>query len=108
MLLSVGGTGGPMSTGVTRLNEWEPLDGCELCMVLYQDCGSTGGCEHAYMPKQARLEIHEIDLTPGGRLRATLSELHMLEWDQHTDTLVPDGLSYCVDAWTIDEVFVVE
>jgi len=96
--------GGPFSTGTTYITEWAGTSDCSLCIWLEEDCESSV-CAREYIASSATLIIDEIDVFTGGVLDAMLLSVVLNEWDRSSNTLVPDGLTYCIDIWDIDETF---
>lgn len=75
---------------------------CDVCALYGKDCDpTTGRCAVDYLAQGGSVTVFAADkLTTGGRIRATGTSLHFVEWDFAADRPVSNG--GCLDLGTLD------
>lgn len=97
------GAGGPTTPTTVNITSFEGIGTCTTCIILVENCVSSfSDCSAYYMAERATFTITEIGITPGSRLRATLSDAVLASWEPSSDTAIPSGPKYCIDVWNID------
>ena len=104
-MMSVHDREGPSSTGEYVIDTWIPMSACDLCIAFYDTCFASTGCEYEYIASHATLTITDFSRGLGGSVSGSLANAYFVEWDSATDSLVTDGLGFCVGVWTFDERF---
>lgn len=101
------GMGGPVTPGTYTISSFVSPMSCAVCIYAAVDCDlATGTCASMYSADSATLEITALENRDGGRIAGTLYDVHMVEVEPTTGTLVPRGRTFCLDGWTFSELFV--
>jgi hypothetical protein len=77
---------------------------CDVCVLVAHDCtGFESSPENYYncrgkmfFAQAGTITVEQADLEPGGKLKASLADLKLVEWDEDNDEPVADG-----DCWEI-------
>jgi hypothetical protein len=99
--------GGPVSPGTYSVTSFTSPYSCATCIYVMEGCDMmTGTCTRAYMADSATLELTTIDSISGGRVSGRIHDVHMVEIDPTSGSLVSGGLTYCIDEWSFSDSFI--
>jgi hypothetical protein len=100
---------GVVIPGDYSLADWPPnspepgIGSCGLCVTYFESCNSTqthNTCAKKFMAIDGFLELLEYDEWPGRVIRARLTGMYLVEWNNYP---IEGGAAICVDLWEIDE-----
>ncbi len=98
--------GGPTSPGTYTVTSYVSPTSCAACIFVMEGCDmTTGTCTHMYMADSATLELTTIDSREDGLISGRLHDVHMIEVEQMSGTVVPGGLTLCLDEWSFSDSF---